>query len=83
MRWLLTTGQPSKSVPKLHINTVLPEGEAVNPDGTLKDAADMDWVFSPSDENPSIATEKDAAIKRKTMEAENDRKKKTKVSHGM
>jgi hypothetical protein len=30
-----------------------PEGDACNPDGTLKDADKMEWLNSPSDEAPA------------------------------
>ena len=30
-----------------------PEGEACNPDGTLKDADKMEWLNSPSDVGPA------------------------------
>ncbi|KIL54387.1 hypothetical protein M378DRAFT_18934 [Amanita muscaria Koide BX008] len=37
----------AKNAPRL-------EGEAVNPDGTLKDANEITWVHSPSDPTPSL-----------------------------
>ncbi|KAM6490136.1 hypothetical protein JOM56_014455 [Amanita muscaria] len=57
---------PTKGKQKqLTINTLLqkdakrvPEGEACNPDGTLKEADEIDWVYSPSDETPSLTVPK-------------------------
>ena len=34
-----------------------PEGEACNPDGTLKDADKMEWLNSPSDSAPAAPFE--------------------------
>jgi hypothetical protein len=49
---------PKTAAAELTINTSFlkdaskPEGEACNPDGTLKDADKMEWLNSPSDLAP-------------------------------
>ena len=59
-----------------------PDGEAVNDDGTLKDASQMDWPHSPSQEQPHFkppqAELTDSNNKRKTAPADEDDTQKTK-----
>ena len=51
------------------------DGDAVNPDGTLKDASAMTWLFSPSDDNPPAIPAVDAnpGVKRKSVANSDDK----------
>jgi hypothetical protein len=72
-------------VTELTIDTVFEKdgpklvGEAVNPDGTLKDASEMRWVNSPSDETPPPPER--GGIEHGTLEKEGPALKKRCVSH--
>ncbi|KAJ3492900.1 hypothetical protein NLJ89_g11143 [Agrocybe chaxingu] len=59
----VTSEAPDGGAPKPSLSITIPEGEAVNADGTLKDASEMDWLHSPSDEKilePSSSLQKRA-----------------------
>jgi len=50
----------------------MPEGDACQPDGTLKDASEMEWLHSPSDLNPPESRESSIGLKRKLANDEGD-----------
>ena len=50
----------------------MPEGDACRPDGTLKDASEMEWLHSPSDLNPPESRESSIGLKRKLANDEGD-----------
>jgi len=46
-------------------NWTMPDGEACRPDGTLKDAHEIEWLHSPSDLNACNLREEQSSLKRK------------------
>jgi hypothetical protein len=56
----------------------MPDGEACNEDGTLKDAADMIWLHSPGSKSSPVSFSKRA--RNDSDEDEVTSKKKTRVS---
>ena len=41
-----------------HLSMPEPDAPALRPDGTLKDASEIDWIHSPSDETRPLASER-------------------------
>ena len=63
----------------------LPEGNACQADGTLKDVSEIEWVHSPSDLRHKQTEEPSVDLKRKlpvdSAESDDERLPKAKVTH--